>query len=208
LPTPPVPVRVSSLTSRKKVLISPSSRSRLNRDVEGVGRLDFETVVCALAVVTLPRFGTADNREARSFSESSSASAIARTVCGKGRFLSPRSNRLIALALRPALEASSSCVSPAASRSCRKRVPKGAGCFLLCSRTPFPLRPQDTSGTGARATEGSPLNWHAPKYSRTVPAVWVVCRHSGLHTQGIGKHPREEKIQNETSWRQRLSVDE
>jgi hypothetical protein len=46
----------------------------------------------------------------------------------------------------------------------------------------------------------SPPNWHAPKCSRTVPAVWVVCRRSELQTEGIGKQsPGEENIQNEIS---------
>ena len=154
MPTPPVPVRVSNLTSGKKLLISTNSLSRPNRGVEGVGRLDFETVVDALEVAALPRFGTAANSEARSFPESSSASAIARTVCGKGRFLSPRSNTLIALAVRPALQASSSCVSPAASRSCRKRAPNGAECSCGVFKDSLSNTPQDTSGTEARATEG------------------------------------------------------
>jgi|GEM_PF-4244837 len=81
LPTPPVPVRVSSRTagSRRKASISSSSRSRPRSGVCGTATASSATISGAAAVT---RSGTDAKRAARSLSDSYRASASDRTVCG------------------------------------------------------------------------------------------------------------------------------
>jgi hypothetical protein len=85
LPTPPVPVSVSSRTLCKKLSISASSRSRPSRGVGRAGRLGLGFVAGAAAAEEereeeAPRLGTAAKREACSSSESPRAPAKERTV--------------------------------------------------------------------------------------------------------------------------------
>ena len=87
---------------------------------------------------------------------------------------------LIALAVSPALPASSSCVSPAASRSRLSRTPNGASSpDALLTDPPFDT-PQHTSGVPAalvmgEGQVGSAALEHFECYS-SVTAVWMVCR--------------------------------
>ena len=132
LPTPPTPVSVISRTSgrRRRSVTSPRSCPRPTSEVGAIGRTDPRAIFEGAGAVAL-RLGTDARRDARSSPESFSASASEHTVCGYGRRRSPRSRSLMPLALRPALSANSSCVSPAASLNRRSRVPNEASCLSI-----------------------------------------------------------------------------
>jgi hypothetical protein len=71
---------------------------------------------------------------------------------------------------------------------------------VVYSRTPFLIRLRIPAALRHVRQRVSPPNWHAPKCSRTVPALWVVCCRSELQTEGIGKQsPGEENILDEIS---------
>jgi hypothetical protein len=86
LPTPPMPVSVTSLISERSTSSSRISASSFSRPKSGVGA--FDRVVLSVRpglpplATVLPRPGTAARRAARSSSESSKASARDLTVCG------------------------------------------------------------------------------------------------------------------------------
>ncbi len=185
LPTPPVPVSVSSRTSGRAIrsLTSSSSRSRPTSGVAGRGKADAgEGAGGAPAAegAASPRPGTAASSAARPSSSSPRASAKALTVCGWGRLRCPRSSTPTALGERPAREANSSWVRPAASRKPRKRAPKGTLCLDVSScGGRFAMRPMIPAMRGS-APRVSGLSGffdaHTPPTHRfCVASVWVLC---------------------------------
>ncbi len=150
LPMPPGPVRVSSRTASDARRLSTVSRSSVRpiSDVSGSGRFGGEAGASGVS-----RDGSCPRAAARKSRRSPSVrcSALARrcTVCGYGRWRSPRSRAPMPLAVRPAISASSSCVRPAASRWRRRSSPNAGRRSPVI---PIPGRPPRLPGTGAPLT--------------------------------------------------------
>jgi len=100
------------------------------------------------------RAGTAATSDARWSSVTDSASARARTVCGYGRVLVPRSSALTAWLLIWARSASSSSESPAASRSARNCEPNDLGCATVMQSPPLSLLSRRTTWSSAHTGPG------------------------------------------------------
>ena len=141
--------------SPKSIVTVPTGSSRTPVMSRGGVAVPVVTVpvvtVSAVPAPAVPAAGirprAAASNSARRGPDRPSASASSRAVSLRAVRLIPRSRSLIDRGLRPAACASSSCVSPASSRSCRSSFPnRGAACSAIGLTVPHQPGPPPAPG--------------------------------------------------------------